>query len=271
LTYVWSVDGTEVAQGDRPSWQIPDTSTAGQRRVTVEVFDKGGLKDQVAWNVTVKALAQPPLIANPQPRDEKVIVNAGEPLDFSITARVPGGASPRLRYQWSVNNASPSQTDTGRFRFTETKPGTYELTAVAISPEGLESSPRKWTIEVRPVVVTPLSLPPSLEFSEAEVRTWLETTYQQAWERKDIEALVQLGVVPPQEAANLKETFSRFKDYRVEIRNIDIRMDGKNRAVVKIVRIDTVQNRRSSPYTQELTLEKQSDGRLSVRNVLAYR
>jgi hypothetical protein len=97
LTYVWSVDGTEVAQGDRPSWQIPDTSTAGQRRVTVEVFDKGELKDQVAWNVTVKALAQPPpLIANPQPRDEKVIVNAGEPFDFSITARVPGGASPRL-------------------------------------------------------------------------------------------------------------------------------------------------------------------------------
>jgi serine/threonine protein kinase/ribosomal protein L25 (general stress protein Ctc) len=273
LTYVWSLDGKKMAEGETPNWQIPPSTSAGQYQVTAEVKDKAGLKDQVAWNVTVKAPAQPPLITAASPRDEKLTTRTGEPLDFSVTANVADGSSAaarRLRYQWTVNNASPRRTDTGQFRFTETKSGTYQLQVVAISPEGLQSSAKKWTIEVKapdiaalpPEPVTP-PRPSPTELSETEARNWLETIYRQAWEGKKVDTLVQLGEVPAQEAARLQAILNGYKSFSVSLRDISVQKDGKNRAIVKFTRVDTVDGRTLPHPPKQMTIEKQPDGRIA--------
>jgi serine/threonine protein kinase len=237
LTYVWSLDGKKMAEGETRDWQIPPSTSAGQYQVTAEVKDKAGLKDQVAWNVTIKAPAQPPLITAASPRDDKLTTRTGEPLDFSVTANVADGsaaAARRLRYQWTVNNASPRRTDTGQFRFTETKPGTYQLQVVAMSPEGLQSAAKKWTIEVKA---------PDIDLSEEEVREWLEKTYRQAWEGKKVDTLVQLGEIPSQSASKVEDQLKGYRSYSVALKDIEIRKDGRNRATVEFSRVDTIDGR----------------------------
>lgn len=268
LTYVWSMDGREMRRGTDASWQIPETIAEGQHQVMVEVMDQAGLKSQVAWNVTMRAPAQPPRITDAQPRDEKVVVQSGTPLDFSVTADVVGGpaaATQGLTYQWSVNNGSPQKTDAGRFRFTETRPGTYRLTAVAVGPGGVQSAPRAWTVEVRARVVSPPPPVGGTELTEAEVRDWLEKNYRQAWEGKDVDALVRLGVVPSQEAGRLKAILSGYKSFRVALRDVDIQKNGRDKATVKFTRVDTVDGRPLAHPPMQLVIEKLADGRITRR------
>lgn len=268
LTYVWSMNGQEVNRGPDTSWRIPESVAEGQHRVTLEVVDTGGLKSQVAWNVTVKALAQPPRITDVQPRDDTVVIEAGTPVDFVVAAEVAGAPAEakQLTYQWSVNNAAPQKTDTGRFRFTETRPGTYRLTAVAIGAGGVRSAPRAWTVEVRARQLAPPS-PPAVgtELTEAEVREWLEKNYRQAWEGKDVDALVRLGVVPPQEAPRLKAILDGYKSFRVTLRDVDIQKNGKDKATVKFTRVDTVDGRSLAHPPMQFVIEKSADGRITRR------
>src|SRR5207244_12704353 len=122
--------------------------------VSVEVLDKCARKDPAArmsWNVTVKAPFLPPIIRDAQTGEETVSTQAGQPLDFSVVADLPGSSDETkkgLRYHWSVESAPPQLTQTGNFRFVATTPALYHLTAVAVSTEGRESAPRRWVVEV---------------------------------------------------------------------------------------------------------------------------
>jgi hypothetical protein len=264
LAYVWSLDGKEVVQDQ--SWEFRAPPPA------------------------------PPRITDAQPPNEKVVIDAGKTPDFSVAADLPGSASKAqrkvtveisdkegakaspvvwsvtvdsrkedLRYQWSVNDAPLQTTETGRFRFVDTTPGTYQLTAVAISPDGLKSAPRGWSVEVRPLAVA--AVPPStptLELSEAEVRDWLDT-YRRAWEGRNVDTLVELGEVSRQDADKLREAFSRYKEFRVVLQDVDIRIEG-TRATITYTRLDTVDGKPMiHPDRETFTLEKNADGRIAQR------
>src|SRR5262249_55322445 len=143
----------------------------------------------------------PPRIIEAQPREEKLTVQVGQALDFAVTADPAGGAredKQGLRYLWNVEGEAARATETGRYHLVKTNPGTYRVTVVVTSPEGLQSVPRKWNVEVQPLAVAVPPPAPASQLSEGEVRAWLEG-YRQAWEGKDIDKLVQLGEVSGQD------------------------------------------------------------------------
>jgi hypothetical protein len=268
LAYVWSLDGREVARGER--WQFRAPAGEGSHNVTIEIQDREGVKKRQAWQVVVKAAAppEPPVWGTVQPRDEGLTIQAGEALTLAATAALPRPgpeAKSPIRYAWSLNN-EPAQTgQQTRFRFSETEPGTYRVAVVAIAPSGLKSSPRQWTVNVRPrdIAVPP---PPSgkTELREAEVRDWLES-YRRAWESKNTDQLVSLGVLSTQDATKLQHVLAAYREFRVTLSDVDIQEQGAQ-ATVSFKRVDTM-DRNTVPHPDRTTilLEKRADGRIVVQ------
>jgi general secretion pathway protein A len=159
LVFVWSLNGREVARGQ--TWRFrphPALSVNRPHHVQVEVADGGGLRDRLTWRIIVKQPALPPQILDAQPADEQVVLQAGSSPVFAIRAELPNAAGATLRYEWKINDAPPRTTTAGHFQLAAPHPGRYQLTAIAVSPEGVKSAPRKWTVEVRP----PTPAPPSV-------------------------------------------------------------------------------------------------------------
>jgi serine/threonine protein kinase len=270
LAYVWSLDGHEVARSER--WQFRAPAGEGSHRVTVEIQDREGMKKQQAWQVMVKAIAaspEPPVWSIVQPRDEDLTVQAGEMLTLAATAALPrpeSEAKSTIRYVWSLNNEPAQTSQQTRFRFSKTKPGTYQVAVVAIAPSGLKSSPRQWTVKVRPpdIAVPPPSLSGKTELREAEVRDWLEN-YRRAWESKNTDQLVSLGVLSTQDATKLQQVLAAYREFRVTLSDVDIQEQGAQ-ATVSFKRVDTM-DRNTVPHPNRTTilLEKRSDGRIVVQ------
>jgi hypothetical protein len=204
-----------------------------------------------------------------QPRDEGLTIQAGEALTLAATATLPrpgSEAKSTIRYAWSLND-KPAQTgQQTRFRFSETRPGTYQVAVVAIAPSGLKSSPRRWTVNVRPPDIAVPPPPPSgkTELREAEVRDWLEN-YRRAWESKNTDQLVSLGVLSTQDATKLQQVLAAYREFRVTLSDVDIQERGAQ-ATVSFKRVDTM-DRNTVPHPNRMTilLEKRSDGRIVVQ------
>ncbi len=258
LAYVWSFNGQEVAR--EKSWQLRPPFSTGRHTVAVSVSDKAGLRSERAWNVVVRAPSLPPSITDFRPRDTTVTLDTAQALDFTVTATVPGGtpeAHSKLRYQWSLDSAPPSITEKGQFRLVEPAPGTHRLMVAAISPEGLKSASKSWVIEVRPQ---------DTGIKEAEVRNWLEM-YRQAWEEKNVDALVKLGEVASQRAAKLHDILHGYNDFAVALQDVKIQIEG-NQATVTLKRVDTIDGKTLvQPDKKVFVLEKQGDGRIVRRMV----
>jgi type II secretory pathway predicted ATPase ExeA len=72
LVYTWSLDGKEVAQGQQWGFQVPSTPNSQTRYVVkVQVSDKEGLTDRLAWNVTSKIPVSLPRSVDVQPQGKE--------------------------------------------------------------------------------------------------------------------------------------------------------------------------------------------------------
>ncbi len=262
LVYIWSVDGKEASRGNQKSWQLPAALDNGPRNVKVEVVDKAGKSSQVAWKVSLKAPMLPPRIISATPEKNELVLQMGQPLDFAVQAVGPEDTDKKqLSYQWTVNGSALRAGDKGDFHFTETRPGTYQVAVVVLSPKGQKSSPQEWRVEVRPLEVPPP--PPPTQLSESEVREWLES-YRRAWEGRNVETLVTLGAISNQDARNLQSALSGYKEFHVAFTDVDIQREG-GQAQVSFRRIDTIEGRiLPHPDRIGLTLEKRADGRIVV-------
>jgi hypothetical protein len=159
LSYTWFLDGQEIGRG--PTWEFqapPPPPTELGHQVKVEVADSRGGKARASWNLVVTPSSPFPRIVETQPRDRKVVIEAGQALEFSVAAEIAGGAQEAnqgLRYQWQVDDTPPQTTQTPSFRFVDTTPAPHHVTVLAISPEGFKSTPKGWLVEVRPAEVSP--------------------------------------------------------------------------------------------------------------------
>ena len=256
LAYSWLLDGQPRAKGS--AFEMNEKVPAGQHRVEVKVSDKSGQTATQRWTVAIAEPASPPSITAVQPAAERITAETDGALDFSAVANLAGGARQgAVTYEWRIDTGPSRSTTTGQFRLPPLPAGTHKLTVVAVSPEGLKSAPRDWTIEVKPnETKAPLA--------ESEVRDWL-ALYRRAWESKDVDLLIQLGEVTPARAAKLRETLAGYDNFRVEVEDVTIRIDADS-ARVTFRREDTIDGRiLPHPGLKEVLLDKQANGRLTRR------
>lgn len=132
--------------------------------------------------------------------------------------------------------------------------------AVAPPPEPPVTS----TVRPRDIEVPPPPASGKTELRDAEVREWLEN-YRRAWESKNTDQLVSLGVLSTQDATKLQQVLVAYKEFRVVLSDVDIRAQG-TQAAVSFKRVDTM-DRNTVPHPNRTTilLEKRADGRIVVR------
>ncbi|MBM4254393.1 MAG: hypothetical protein FJ147_00685 [Deltaproteobacteria bacterium] len=98
--------------------------------------------------------------------------------------------------------------------------------------------------------------------SDREAMNWLETIYRPAWENKNTDALVQLGEISAQDATRLRGILEGYKSYSVSFRDVSVRNEG-NRAVVRFIRVDTIDGKTLALPPKEVKLEKSNGGRVA--------
>ena len=254
LAYSWLLDGRPRTKGS--AFEMDEKVPAGQHRVEVKVSDKSGQTATQRWTVAVAEPASLPSITAVKPAGERITAETDGALDFSAVANLAGGTRQgAVTYEWRIDTGPSRTTTTGQFRLPPLSAGTHKLTVVAVSPEGLKSAPRDWTIEVKPKGT-------KTALAESEVRDWL-ALYRRAWENKDVDLLIQLGEVTQDRAPKLRETLAGYDNFRVEVKALTIRIDADS-ARVTFWRRDTIDGKTlPHPHLQEVLLEKQANGRLT--------
>jgi hypothetical protein len=122
-------------------------------------------------------------------------------------------------------------------------------------------SPPSRIASVQPLEVV---LPPSLPLSEGEVQAWLEV-HRHAWEEKNVDLLVKLGVVASQRAERARQILSTYKSFSVVLQDVDIRIAG-DWAEVSFSRVDTIDGKAvSHPDRKVFILEREANGRLTAQ------
>ena len=116
----------------------------------------------------------------------------------------------------------------------------------------------------RDIVVPPPSVSGKTELREVEVREWLEN-YRRALESKNTDHLVSVGVFSTPDATKLQQVLAAYKEFRVELSDVDIQTQGTH-ATVSFKRVDTMDGKTvPHPNRTTILLEKRADGRIVVR------
>ncbi len=102
LTYVWSLDGREMAHGTSPSWQLNPPYAAGLHTVEVRIMDRAGLKTQREWKFAVPAPGGTVL----QPSDQSAIT----PVKPSVPDNIEQSAKPQSNIVVRIEKAISSMT-----------------------------------------------------------------------------------------------------------------------------------------------------------------
>lgn len=131
LTYVWTRDGKEVAQGGDASYTLRDAHADTEIGVTVRDAD-GATSAARTWKVALAAptpaVNEPPAIVGRSPKD-MVSLDEARTQEFSVTAKDPN-AGDRLAYSWFVDGrpvgtgkswvfTAPSEVEAGARRRVE--------------------------------------------------------------------------------------------------------------------------------------------------------
>lgn len=152
LSFVWSLDGRRVGEGDR--WQFQAPATEASYRVSVEVTDQVGLVDQRSWRVRVKAsspISAPLTIVQASPAVEsnkEFMLGIGERQIFTIQADNLGQRA--LSYAWFLDGKKRGEGAqfVYRPRPAEVKLRARELKAVASDGQG-HSVEKVWRVHIR--------------------------------------------------------------------------------------------------------------------------
>ncbi|MGH6634876.1 MAG: protein kinase domain-containing protein [Gammaproteobacteria bacterium] len=269
LRYRWYLDGRQQAK--EAAWTYrPDFGQDGKKtkRIQVRVSDPQGSRVERFWQVRVEDMNRPPQIVGFTPEEGRLDIVVGSSRRFSIEA-ADRDRGDRLQYAWLLDGELLGRKSSFDFP-KEVVPGKHTLEA-RVSDSAQTTATQHWSVAVLapaapPVVETkppPLKKPPPLAIQEAEVRAWLGD-YKSAWENKDIDALIGLGEVTNANAAKLRGVLAGYGDFRVELTELQIQIDG-TRAKVSFQREDIIDGKKLvQPGRKAYVFVKQANGNLNV-------
>jgi hypothetical protein len=215
--YAWFLDGRPV--GTDPTWRYRATPGPVARvpiKVEVEVADEQGrTSERIAWRIDVRT--PPPKIVATTPASRDLRIALGETPELGVRA-TPGRPDAPLRYEWRIDRMPARISKQGTLAIPyDLAVGKHTIEVIAVDDEEDRSSaPQKFTVTVSapaappapPVERRTTSTPPapraasveptptaSGRVSEAEARQWMDRV-RSAWDRKDRNALRELGELP---------------------------------------------------------------------------
>lgn len=266
LKYAWTVDGKSVG-GNTASYELStDADDEGaSRRVRVEV-SAGGPVAAEEWNVTVPPGAV--TITRQSPSSASVQNEIGDATDFTVDARAGRAGAAGLDYRWTVNKR-PVDADGARFTYRADRAGTADVEVRVEAPDR-QAAVQKWTVrtrdaqpQVQPTEVvalaprataTPARTAPVAGDARRELEGWIQS-YRSAYEQKDVDRLVALGVISSDKRSALKSALDDLEELKVSIASSAIDVQGPDSAVVTLTREDSY-NARGSRRSQSINIKK---------------
>ena len=100
----WSLDGNVTKSGDSGSYNFTARADElGNHTVELEVIADNVVEASHFWNLSVRALALPPVVAGSGPADHNITVYRGDAVLFNVSATDPQDKG--LTYRWSCDQA----------------------------------------------------------------------------------------------------------------------------------------------------------------------
>jgi Protein kinase domain len=271
LRYAWSVDG-KVVGSNVPLFNFsPEDDDEGTtHQIRAEVSSRGGPSTQSEWTVTVPR--GPVTIARQAPAPTDIVADVGDSTDFSVEARA-GRTGEALSYTWSVNRRRAEDANGPRFTYRPDRAGTADIEVRVDAPDRA-AAVRRWTVKAReakpePVPTQVAAVRPRVEPTLAvrgdakrEIESWI-AAYRAAYEQKDVDKLVALGVISSDKRGALKSALNDLDQLTVKIGTSSISIEGPDSAVVTLTREDSYNARgarRSQSIDIKKTLRKTSGG-----------
>jgi hypothetical protein len=265
LRYAWTVEG-KPAGTNSPSFELQTEAAdeGASRRVRVEVT-AGGPASTAEWTVTIPLA--PVTITRQSPTTDAVSNEVDDTTNFSVDARAGKSGTDGLTYTWTVNRR-PVDADGPRYSYRADREGTAEIEVRVEAPER-QAAIQRWTVRTRAVplpteVRTAAPVPPRATSTPArppvsgdprrELEAWI-ASYRDAYEQKNVDRLVALGVVKSENATRLAAALKDLTDLKVSISGSSIEVQGPDSAVVRLTRQDTFMAGGRS-QTQSINIKK---------------
>ncbi len=152
LTYLWSLDGKKMGQGER--WELRAKTPGAHHRLEVALMDRAGLSDHRRWDIAVNAPPPLPPLAIRAARpdlaeDRELVLTERQNQDFSVEAT--GGKAGALGYTWHLDGKKQA---TGN-RWTYKAPASASRTKIqevrVVVSDGESHRDRIWRVRVNPI------------------------------------------------------------------------------------------------------------------------
>ncbi len=251
LRYAWLVDG-KPAGGNTASFDFApaDDDEGDTHQVRAEVTAGGGQVARSEWTVTVPLA--PVSITRQNPTPSEIVADLGDSTEFSVEARAGRAANDALSYTWTVNKRPAAEGSGPRFSYRPERAGSADVEVRIESPDR-PAAQRRWTVKTREPAAEPAAeptrvaaLPPRTVATPAprggdarrEIESWI-AAYRAAYEQKNVERLVTLGVIGAEKRSALQNALNDLDELTVGIASSSIDVQGPDAAVVTLTREDS--------------------------------
>ena len=146
VLYNWTLDGAVVESGGADWYNFTArASELGNHTLRVDVLAEGVVQASRSWNMSVRALALPPVIKGSGPAERNISVYLGDTVRFNVTAADPQGKG--LTYRWRFDLApAPGNVTGGKIDLLFNTTGTH-VVEVEVS-NGETNATVRWNVTV---------------------------------------------------------------------------------------------------------------------------
>jgi len=155
----WSLDDQVLQSGGGEMCNYtPRAEEVGKHRIRVAVIANGTEEASHSWNLTVRALAHPPIVAGSGPADRNITVYRDDTVRFNVTATDPQGKG--LTFRWSYDLApAPGNSSSNSIQLPFNSTGAHVVEVLVSNGETnrtvrwnvtVEEAPRLGLIDLAP-------------------------------------------------------------------------------------------------------------------------